>query len=300
MLKTLKAKFQVMASYDSLMQQFYQITKGSEPVSQYATSLENKLTQVRQKHPGSFNPTSYFKLLRDRFFHGLPDRMRDSLRYKHDNSNLTYHDLLEEARRIEDESVSRSVSASGELPKDKIKVKGAAAQVEIDPVTKLERAFQASQNELKQLQTKMSQLTTALGNMQASAPSSVQQPVSFFQGSPGNYNPSYRGRGRGAYGRGRGQGQSNYYNNQQQQQGNPRQYSQPSVSASNNNQQLQGGTKPPGYHKSCYWCRDYLPLDQANHLIKDCPYYNQGRSDWWSGQHVPGGKPNHSGKQGNH
>ena len=31
--------------------------------------------------------------------------------------------------------------------------------------------------------------------------------------------------------------------------------------------------------------------DQANHLIKNCPYYNQGRKDWWTQQGVTSDNP---------
>ena len=55
------------------------------------------------------------------------------------------------------------------------------------------------------------------------------------------------------------------------------------------NQQLpeQGQAVRPGnWNRLCFWCRDYAPADQANHLIKNCPYYNQGRKDWWTQQGV--------------
>ena len=31
----------------------------------------------------------------------------------------------------------------------------------------------------------------------------------------------------------------------------------------------------------CYWCRDFLPKEQANHKVAQCPYQNQAKSDWW-------------------
>ena len=34
----------------------------------------------------------------------------------------------------------------------------------------------------------------------------------------------------------------------------------------------------------CYWCRDFLPKEQANHKVAQCPYQNKAKSDWWNNQ----------------
>ena len=34
----------------------------------------------------------------------------------------------------------------------------------------------------------------------------------------------------------------------------------------------------------CYWCRDFLPKEQANHKVAQCPYQNQAKNDWWKNQ----------------
>ena len=34
----------------------------------------------------------------------------------------------------------------------------------------------------------------------------------------------------------------------------------------------------------CYWCRDFLPKEQANHMVANCPYQGQARGDWWKSQ----------------
>ena len=34
----------------------------------------------------------------------------------------------------------------------------------------------------------------------------------------------------------------------------------------------------------CYWCRDFLPKEQANHKVAQCPYQSQARTDWWKSQ----------------
>ena len=34
----------------------------------------------------------------------------------------------------------------------------------------------------------------------------------------------------------------------------------------------------------CYWCRDFLPKEQANHKVAQYPYQGQSRNDWWKSQ----------------
>ena len=34
----------------------------------------------------------------------------------------------------------------------------------------------------------------------------------------------------------------------------------------------------------CYWCRDFLPKEQANHKVANCTYQRQARDDWWNNQ----------------
>ena len=34
----------------------------------------------------------------------------------------------------------------------------------------------------------------------------------------------------------------------------------------------------------CYLCRDFLPKEQANHKVAQCPDQSQARNDWWKSQ----------------
>ena len=34
----------------------------------------------------------------------------------------------------------------------------------------------------------------------------------------------------------------------------------------------------------CYWCRDFLPKEQANHKVAQCPYHKQAKDCWWKNQ----------------
>ena len=34
----------------------------------------------------------------------------------------------------------------------------------------------------------------------------------------------------------------------------------------------------------CYWCRDFLPKEQASHKVAQCPYQKQAKVSWWKNQ----------------
>ena len=34
----------------------------------------------------------------------------------------------------------------------------------------------------------------------------------------------------------------------------------------------------------CYWCRDFLPKEQASHKVDQCPYQKQAKDSWWKNQ----------------
>ena len=34
----------------------------------------------------------------------------------------------------------------------------------------------------------------------------------------------------------------------------------------------------------CYWCRDFLPKEQANHKVAQCPHQKQAKDSWWKNQ----------------
>ena len=45
-----------------------------------------------------------------------------------------------------------------------------------------------------------------------------------------------------------------------------------------------GGYRGRGGLILCYWCRDFLPKEQANHKVAQCPYQKQAKDDWWKNQ----------------
>ena len=45
-----------------------------------------------------------------------------------------------------------------------------------------------------------------------------------------------------------------------------------------------GGYRGRGGLMLCYWCRDFLPKEQANHKVAQCPYQKQAKTEWWKNQ----------------
>ena len=45
-----------------------------------------------------------------------------------------------------------------------------------------------------------------------------------------------------------------------------------------------GGYRGRGSPILCYWCRDFLPKEQASHKVAQCPYQKQAKDSWWKNQ----------------
>ena len=202
----------------------------------------------------------YWNCVRERFFHGLPKDMRTNLRTQFD-SGANYYRLLELARIIESESLHED--SKTEIKSTNLKGKGKVGVAIADNTSQ----------QIQQLQGAVKGLTKLLqGNQQNSQtsqiPQYVPQPIqnsvripvqndlnTLRQASQGhsfanfvNTQGSRGGRGgyRGRGGRGRGRGR--------------------------------GGLI------LCYWCRDFLPKEQANHKVAQCPYQKQAKDNWWKSQ----------------
>ena len=53
-----------------------------------------------------------------------------------------------------------------------------------------------------------------------------------------------------------------------------------------NTQGVRGGYRGRGRGSPilCYWCRDFLPKEQASHKVAQCPYQKQAKDSWWKNQ----------------
>ena len=254
LLQALKIKYQDKASYDVLMAQFYGTKiEPDEKCASFGTRLEQN--QVSLQYPNKTSESMYWNCVREKFFHGLSKDMRTNLRTQFD-SRANYYRLLELARIVESESLHEDSKVETKTTSTKGKGKVSVATVD------------STSQQIQQLQGAVKSLTKMLqGNQQLSqtTPQYVSQPTqstltelvqndinTLPQASPSqnpaNFNnfQGVRG-GRGGYrDRGRGRGR--------------------------------------GSPILCYWCRDFLPKEQASHKVAQCPYQKQAKDSWWKNQ----------------
>ena len=69
-------------SFDTLMQEFYQIVQGkSERVQTFVLHLERALKAIKQQHPHAMTEEEGIKHLKDCLFHGLKPNIHNALHY---------------------------------------------------------------------------------------------------------------------------------------------------------------------------------------------------------------------------
>ena len=242
LLQALKIKYQEKAPYDVLMAQFYGTKmEPDEKCASFGTRLEQKLNQVTLQYPNKISDTMYWNCVRERFFHGLSKNMRTNLRPQFDGG-ANYYKLLEMARMIESENFYEDARTEAKPTNQKGKAK-------VDAVT-----IDNTAQQIQQLQGAVTGLTKLIqGSRQNTQPQQIPQFVpQLVQDNPNtlpqasqNQNPAHLQGGTGSRGgfRGRGRGREGLI--------------------------------------LCYWCRDFLPKEQANHKVANCPYQNQARDAWW-------------------
>ena len=248
LLQALKIKYQEKAPYDVLMAQFYGTKMEPDAkCASFGTRLEQKLNQVTLQYPNKISDTMYWNCVRERFFHGLSKNMRTNLRPQFDG-DANYYKLLEMARMIESENFHEDAKTEAKPTNQKGKAK-------VDAVT-----IDNTAQQIQQLQGAVKGLTKLIqGSRQNTQPQQIPQFVpQLVQDNPNtlpqasqNQNPAHPQGGRGSRGGFRGRG---------------------------------GRGRGRGGLILCYWCRDFLPKEQANHKVANCPYQNQARDVWWKRQ----------------
>ena len=250
LLQALKIKYQDKAPYNVLMAQFYGTKMDTdEKCASFGTRLEQKLNQVSLQYPNKISETMYWNCVRERFFHGLSKDMRTNLRTKFD-SGATYYQMLELARIVESENFHENSGTETKNTSNKGKSKVNVASVD-NPTQQIQQ--------MQQLQGAVKGLTKLLQNNQQQTqlplvPQFVpqtgqkvtQENVNTLSQATNGQGSTTPQRGRGGRGGYRGRGR--------------------------------GGLI------LCYWCRDFLPKEQANHKVAQCPYQKQAKDDWWKNQ----------------
>ena len=104
MLQQLENRFGLGESVDILQQEFHQMMQTQkEKVSEFGSKLEHKFRLLQEKCPGRYGSDA----LKERLFHGMIDKLRDSVRYLYSQSDCDFNKLLKAAMTCEFESASR-------------------------------------------------------------------------------------------------------------------------------------------------------------------------------------------------
>ena len=101
LIERLDQQFGVGQAGDEILWEFHQMVQGpKESVSNFGAKLECIFRTINEQFPGWYAPVQ----LKTRFFHGINNRLRDSMRYLYDRPENSFEDLLLAAMRAEVES----------------------------------------------------------------------------------------------------------------------------------------------------------------------------------------------------
>ena len=115
--------FGSVESFDTLMQEFYQIVQGkSERVQTFVLWLERTINAIKQQHTHAMTEKEGVKHLKDQLFHGLKPDIHNAVCCLYDTPNLQYSQLIMAARK------AKTVTSGGDVSEARAK----SAVVEID------------------------------------------------------------------------------------------------------------------------------------------------------------------------
>ena len=107
MINQLEGRFMEKETTDILLQEFHQMMMGpKEKVHEFGGKLEYKFRLLQERCPGRYNMAQ----LKDRLFHGMTDKLRDSVRYLFTNPTVDFNQLLKAAMTCEIETTSRQAT----------------------------------------------------------------------------------------------------------------------------------------------------------------------------------------------
>ena len=107
MINQLEGRFMEKETTDILLQEFHQMMMGpKDKVHEFGGRLEYKFRLLQERCPGRYNMAQ----LKDRLFHGMTDKLRDSVRYLFTNPAIDFNQLLKAAMTCEIETTSRQAT----------------------------------------------------------------------------------------------------------------------------------------------------------------------------------------------
>ena len=105
MIRQLQDRFGLGETVDLLGQEFHQLMQQpKEKVGEFGGKLEYKFRVLQEKCPGRYVDDQ----LRDRLFHGMSDKLRDSVRFLYSQPDCSFTKLLRAAMMCENEAALRA------------------------------------------------------------------------------------------------------------------------------------------------------------------------------------------------
>ena len=113
MLDLLDSIFGRKTNPDVVMQDIYRIVQGpKEKVSHFGFRLKVALDRIMAFHPEPLTKDEAAKRLKDRFYYGVRQNVREGLRYYYDVLQADYTTLLTKARSIEAEKLASTSTST--------------------------------------------------------------------------------------------------------------------------------------------------------------------------------------------
>ena len=109
--KNFKWLYGSVESFDTLVQEFYQIVQGkSKRVQMCVLHLKRALRVIKQQYTHTMTEEEGIKHLKDHLFHGLKSSIHNALHYMYGKPDSQYSQLVMAARKAETETPGSSVS----------------------------------------------------------------------------------------------------------------------------------------------------------------------------------------------
>ena len=107
MIEQLENRFSAKETTNILLQEFHQMMMSpKEKVHEFGGKLEYKFRLLQERCQGRYNMAQ----LKDRLFHGMTDKLHDSVRYLFTNPTVDFNQLLKAAMTCKLENTSRAAT----------------------------------------------------------------------------------------------------------------------------------------------------------------------------------------------
>ena len=155
-LTSMKGKYSVSVSYDSLMRDYCTLVKEeNKKVPQLATKIQMKMSCIKWRFPQRFVGNIESNALWDRLFFGLKKEIRDSIRFRYNDPDISYSDLLRFARETE---VEERGAGSGSKGKTDSKTKAKASSAIVMDSAQTSQGGASSDSDLDNLKNSASKI----------------------------------------------------------------------------------------------------------------------------------------------